>query len=753
MGARSRVSAKPAPRSSNRPATPLGPGRFKIRPGLKIRTKLLLLVVFLLAIPWMGYESVREMEKFLLEGQEQALELTTQGIASILGNRRELFDPGVGVPEVIGRPLGTLPTEIEAPLSIDAPATTWALAAGKLASFSGFGIFECGPDYRPDSLAVRHGMAINSDQIFAYLEVDDDLLVFRDPDLITLDHNDQVRMTIQENSGAISRYLLTAQEAGRLSIYKMKENWREPESGEALRTIAGTLDLLGGGYAIKLRIPRELLGVGARLKFEVIDVDDPTSREIRQIISTEPDPSFLGFGRVRLVTPELAKLVQPLYLSEANITIWDRVFRIRAQVGSIFPPGREAFGLKSPDERSFFTRIESKVLNFYEWLLRSPTRGLTDMPVDSSNEDQRLLALVINQGEPATERRRYGDAKLIVTAAPIWAEGQIEGAVLIKQSGNKLLSLQSRTLQRFTLLFLGVFIFLSLAILIFSTRLAYRVGRLQRETEQAATPEGRLLKDRIRAGTRSRDELGSLTRSISAMLHNLGQYTRYLEKLPDTLAHELHNPLNVVNSSLENLQYHHRQLTDDKHLQRARNGVGRLRSIITSLTEAASLKDALTREQDQSELFDLAALVRGCVEGYQAANPNHRIVATLFGEPLYIRGVPDRVAQLLDKLIDNAIEFGAHDGIINVSLRRIDINLELTVSNDGAGLPGEIADRLFDPMVSSARDARRSHLGLGLYIVRLVAEFHRGSVRARNRSEQRGVEVTVTLPRADFEIN
>ncbi len=70
-----------------------------VRRGLKIRTKLLLLVSFLLVIPWMGYESVREMEKFLLEGQEQALELTTQGISSILGNRSDLFDPGVGVPE------------------------------------------------------------------------------------------------------------------------------------------------------------------------------------------------------------------------------------------------------------------------------------------------------------------------------------------------------------------------------------------------------------------------------------------------------------------------------------------------------------------------------------------------------------------------------------------------------------------------------------------------------------------------------
>ena len=154
--------------------------------------------------------------------------------------------------------------------------------------------------------------------------------------------------------------------------------------------------------------------------------------------------------------------------------------------------------------------------------------------------------------------------------------GKVEGAVLVKQSANKLLALQYETLQRFTILFLAVFIFLSLAILIFSTRLTYRVGRLQRETEQAASSEGRLLKDRIRAGARSSDELGNLTRSISLMLHNLGQYTRYLEKLPDTLAHELHNPLNVVNSSLENLQYNHRELTDDKHLQRARNGIGAL---------------------------------------------------------------------------------------------------------------------------------------------------------------------------------
>ena len=60
------------------------PKRQSIRTGLKIRTKLLLLVLSLLTIPWMGYKSVREMENFLLEGQQQVLELTSEGLASLL---------------------------------------------------------------------------------------------------------------------------------------------------------------------------------------------------------------------------------------------------------------------------------------------------------------------------------------------------------------------------------------------------------------------------------------------------------------------------------------------------------------------------------------------------------------------------------------------------------------------------------------------------------------------------------------------
>ena len=531
-----------------------------------------------------------------------------------------------------------------------------------------------------------------------------------------------------------------------MSVYSMKFGWREPETGEALKEITAVFEPADGGYFIKVRIPKDIMGQRARIKFEIVDVDDLVARKIIGRISTDPDPFIHNLGRVRLMTPALAKLVEPIYLSEANIRIWDKDFRLRAELGSLYP-GRLTIQRGRMSDKGWLNRIESIPLALYDWVLRQPLGGLKDMPVDSSKEDLRILSKVINNGTQVSERRRHGEAKLIVSALPIWANGEIQGAVLMKQSGNRLLSLQYETLRRFMLLFLGVFLFLSVIILVFASRLTYRVGRLQRETEQATTDEGRLLRDNIRSGTRAADELGSLTRSISAMLQNLGQYTRYLEKLPDTLAHEMHNPLNVVNSSLENLQYSNQDLRDNKYFLRAQNGVQRLRSILTSLTEAASLKEALEQESDQFEKFDLRQLVTSCVDGYQQVYIDRTIRIDALPGTFYIKGVPDRVAQLLDKLIDNAIRFSTvGDIVVQISLAHELISL--SVLNRGPALPQDIEHRLFDPMVSSAKDARQAHLGLGLYVVRLIAEFHGGTVKAENRQDRSGVVVTVTLTRA-----
>ena len=102
--------------------------RQKQRPALKIRTKLLLLILTLLTIPWMGYKSVREMETFLLEGQKQALELTAEGISSLLNGRQDLF--AAGVPEVVVA--YETPKTLQESLPFDAPGERWTELLGPL---------------------------------------------------------------------------------------------------------------------------------------------------------------------------------------------------------------------------------------------------------------------------------------------------------------------------------------------------------------------------------------------------------------------------------------------------------------------------------------------------------------------------------------------------------------------------------------------------------------------------------------------
>jgi len=85
-----------------------------------------------------------------------------------------------------------------------------------------------------------------------------------------------------------------------------------------------------------------------------------------------------------------------------------------------------------------------------------------------------------------------------------------------------------------------------------------------------------------------------------------------------------------------------------------------------------------------------------------------------------------------------------------VRLERGDTDLRLSVENEGPLLPDAMGGRLFDSMVSVRGDQASDapHLGLGLYIVRLIAEAHRGRAMAQNREDGRGVVVTVALPYA-----
>ena len=113
-----------------------------------------------------------------------------------------------------------------------------------------------------------------------------------------------------------------------------------------------------------------------------------------------------------------------------------------------------------------------------------------------------------------------------------------------------------------------------------------------------------------------------------------------------------------------------------------------------------------------------------------------------------IVGSDELVAQLLDKLVDNAVSFSAPGSRIDVVLAAAGDELVLSVANSGPKLPAKMRGRLFDSLVSirEQRDGR-PHLGLGLHIAALVADFHGGRCEADDLPDGSGVIFSVWFPR------
>jgi len=116
--------------------------------------------------------------------------------------------------------------------------------------------------------------------------------------------------------------------------------------------------------------------------------------------------------------------------------------------------------------------------------------------------------------------------------------------------------------------------------------------------------------------------------------------------------------------------------------------------------------------------------------------------------PIMLHGAPDLIVQMLDKLIDNAVDFSPPGATITVRLRLEPAAAVIEVENPGPPLPSHLQGRLFESLWQSRPDGdSRPHFGLGLYIVRLIAEFHGGEAAARSLPGEGGVRVTVRLPR------
>jgi signal transduction histidine kinase len=164
------------------------------------------------------------------------------------------------------------------------------------------------------------------------------------------------------------------------------------------------------------------------------------------------------------------------------------------------------------------------------------------------------------------------------------------------------------------------------------------------------------------------------------------------------------------------------------------------------MTAATRVEQAVT--QNERERFDLNAVVAACVASYRDVYRERPFEAVLPPEPVWADGSAELIEQLLDKLTDNAVSFAVEGTAIEINLTVDGDEVNLAVINRGPTLPEAMRHQLFDSLVSvRASGGERPHLGLGLYIVTLIAEFHGGRVAAENLADGSGVRIGIVLPR------
>ena len=717
--------------------------RFRSRiSGPRLVTKLMLLglPLALLYVPWVSSELIEEMEWLSVENRSSQQRLIAQSIAIRFNGRDELFaDLPANVSEyetLVARPIPSAVT-----LRLDGSASDWGEQAQQPIWF--------GPQGGDGAFALSLGS--RAGRLYLHFDVTDDSRVYRNPEILRLDNADQIRIAFIQPDGEEGRIAVTLSESGDTTAFRMDKDWRLADAGPPESSVQGFLRETADGYAVELRMPFSILGSRRFFGLSVVDVDDADSRAIRTVTPTLPKSDTKeSFNLVAFRSPDVRKVLEGLGYSGMHILVIDAQRRIRAETGRYSAQGRAAV----PDP-AWQARFLSWLTTVPDWLARVRDlswRWLRGDVAANPAAETRIDDMVMDSalaGEPIALRRRTSDVETIMAGHPIVSGDTVIGMIAVEQNIDDILFFQREAIDQVALVSVSSFVVVLLCLLLFSGRLTWRIRGLQRESTAAIDVHGRLRATALDSGMSAADEIGELARSISNMLARLDQHNTFLLNMPRTLRHEINNPLNTLHTSLERLAQEAAQIQDSKYLASAKRGVLRIGAIVEKLADAANLEESLAAEE--LEVVDIQALLESYVGNCGASHRGQRFTFHGTAEPAFAEVADYRIEQMMDKLIDNAVDFHRADSAIRVQLDIVRDSLLITVANRGPALPADAAGSLFETMVSRRPARNQLHFGLGLYVVRVIAEQHGGSVRAANLADGSGVAIMVRLPRVQPE--
>jgi dedicated sortase system histidine kinase len=696
---------------------------------MKLKSKLVALSLLTLLLPWSGWKLLQELERYLRSAQEASLLASARMAAVAIPlefQTRLLF-----APDRYTR-LRSLPR----PPSLDGYPDDWIAA-------------DQGLEFRPTDADGRAGPRLRllagaqGGRLFLLFEVETEAGVgARGADGSgTAAGAESVTLVIRNPRG-LQRFRIHPGAPGPLQL--------RSESGAMGQGEGFWLDT-PGGYSLELSLPAG--SEDTDLSFAVTDAAGRRAGPLQETPPGAAGPTLPARSQWISLVPEwrrlsdwLARSADPAtraWLVDADGWVLADSGATRANAGA----AALAEGVGGEERPADVLRTTWLQRSLYRLIAGSRTVPLEEWPSEPLQLGDAAVTAALRGAEAVAWSQEPDTALVRTTAAvPVVLEGDVKGAIVVQSASEGLLLATNRALGRLLFSTLALALALAAGLWYFASRLSRRVRRLSSAVSHA-------MEDRVDPESlplrRDRDELGDLARNNERLLRAVADYSQYLQTLAGKLSHELKTPLAITRSSLDNLSSQRLDEASRRFLERAQEGVERQAAIVRAMSEASRLEAAIGAAD--WEQVDLGELVRRCVAGYRTLYEGRQLTLQAPDAPLPLRCAPDLLAQALDKLVDNAMSLTGSADEVGVSLAKTaakeGIQYVLAVRNTGSTLPDDLKDRLFDSLVSvRPRRGAEPHLGLGLYIVRLVVAAHHGEVSARNLAQNAGVEFRIRLP-------
>lgn len=706
-----------------------------------LRAKLLVFSSFLFAIPYLGYQYVWELETYLRIGQEQTLVGTARSVATVLHERPALFAQESAFLQSVRPNKDLYAHDIKAPIRLDGQLRDWTDYSPHVLSFGSQQLIAQNVPYQAESFRFDHMVGQFDRYLYVMFAVVDEAVVYRKQNTLSIHKNDFIQVAMLDEFGQFTRYVVAPYAPGWVNAYKVALTEDDNPAQrfrpvELTRAIQGYWRETSTGYQVELRFPLSMMS--GNIAFAISDVDNESNPGIKYTIGTANPEQADALGTVVVPSPELEQIIKGLEYADARVWVVDKHQRVLARAGDIQSAGKGL--VTEPDDKSWWGQVQNKILRplYYQFLTKPSDEYIDELQDAVALEGQEVRAAL--QGEANTLWRISRDNKAVIISAahPIFVAGEVFGAVVVEQTTHGIRTLRNQALEKQFNFFLAVIVFGTLALFLLASRISWRIRKLRNDTEQAIDRSGKIIGSL--SVQDSHDEIGDLSRGFAQVLGRLSQYNHYLENMAARLSHEIRTPVAVVKSSLENLELIEDKNSEQAHtfVHRAKEGLARLSLILHSMSEATRLEQVLQGYQ-KSEV-DLVPLLEHYVHGLNAYSATP---VELHCEPktMLIQASPDLLTQMLDKVTSNAMDFAFEGSTIDIYLRG---NGAIEVVNTGPSIKAAMKEELFNLMVS-VRDKNTDalHLGLGLYMAKLIAEFHEMAISIDNGEQANQVVVRI----------